>query len=284
MKRFGLFVSAVILAACGGEEPEPLVFDFPTATEIRLPERAPGQRDFLLSQAPDGRGFVFTRMAGNNDMRLLLVDDPTEPSAPEFAFPGERGDADAVFAPSGDRVLFMSVDRHQDDARTDFDLYEATWKRGKLGTPRPIDALNTEYDEVFPAIALDGTIVFASPRPGSMGGQDLYQATPSADGYTVRKLDEINSTASDNNPLLFPDGNTLIFYSGRPRGYGAVDLYVSRRQGDGQWSEPVNLGPEVNTAEGEYAPSLSADGKVLFFSRGPAVYGINISAIQALAN
>lgn len=284
MFRCSLLLTAALLAACAEEPIEPLSFDFPVVTEIPLPGRGEGERDFLLAQAPGGGGFLFTRMSANREMQLLFVENPMEPGALMTPFPGAKGDADAVFDPKGERVLFMSVDRHEDPSRTDFDLFEARWNHGKLSSLRQLDALNTEYDEVFPGIALDGTIVFGSPRPGSLGGQDLYEATPTAGGYTVRQLTEINSTASDNNPLIFPDGQTLIFYSGRPRGFGAVDLYVSRRLADGTWGEPVNLGPEVNTEEGEYAPSLSADGRVLFFARGPKVYGINLDAVPALAN
>lgn len=282
MLRSALILT-LFVAACAGEDPAPLTLDFPEATKIPLAGRGEKERDFLLAQDPGGYGFVFTRMSSQDEMRLLRVTDPMNGETPVEVYPGALGDADAVFDPAGGRLLLMAKGRHGDPQRDDFDLFEADWRRGRAGEPKRLEALNTEFSEVFPAIARDGTMVFASPRPGSLGGQDLYEAMPVGDGFEVRKLDEINSTASDNNPMLFPDGDTLIFFSGRRGGLGGPDLYVSRRQGDGTWGEPVNLGPEVNTGQPDYAPSLSADGKVLFFARGPEIYGINIASIPALA-
>src|SRR5690606_5549668 len=57
----------------------------------------------------------------------------------------------------------------------------------------------------------------------------------------------------------------LIFTSclGRP-GFGSCDLFQSEKVGD-KWSEPQNLGPNVNSADWESQPSLSADGRTLYF-------------------
>ena len=58
----------------------------------------------------------------------------------------------------------------------------------------------------------------------------------------------------------------LYFQSGRPGGYGAVDIYVaSRTTKDLPWNVPVNLGPAINTASFELAPALSRDGHYLLF-------------------
>jgi hypothetical protein len=70
-------------------------------------------------------------------------------------------------------------------------------------------------------------------------------------------------------PSLSPDGRTLYFTSDRPGGYGKWDLWVSQRNSpEEEWGDPVNLGPEVNTAAAEVMPSISADGLTLFFGDG----------------
>jgi hypothetical protein len=70
-------------------------------------------------------------------------------------------------------------------------------------------------------------------------------------------------------PCLAADGRTLYFSSDRPGGYGKWDLWMAERSSpDGEWGEPVNLGPEVNTAAAEVMPSISADGLTLFFGDG----------------
>jgi Tol biopolymer transport system component len=76
------------------------------------------------------------------------------------------------------------------------------------------------------------------------------------------------------NPEISVDGRTLVFTSLRPGGYGLGDLYVShrtpgRRSADG-WTPARNLGPLVNTAADEYHPTLTRDGRTLYFvRRGP---------------
>lgn len=76
---------------------------------------------------------------------------------------------------------------------------------------------------------------------------------------------ELNSPAGDYGPVLSADGRSLFLYSDRPGGQGGYDLFVSRRTADG-WSEPVNLGPTVNTPAHEYDPAISPDGTRLFFA------------------
>lgn len=70
-------------------------------------------------------------------------------------------------------------------------------------------------------------------------------------------------------PCLSADGLTLYFSSDRPGGYGRWDLWVAERSmPDGEWNDPVNLGPEVNTAAAEVMPTISADGLTLLFGDG----------------
>lgn len=58
----------------------------------------------------------------------------------------------------------------------------------------------------------------------------------------------------------------LLFGSiNRPDGFGASDLYVSFLNDNGSWSEAINLGEKINTAANERFPSLSPDGRYLFF-------------------
>jgi outer membrane protein OmpA-like peptidoglycan-associated protein len=71
-----------------------------------------------------------------------------------------------------------------------------------------------------------------------------------------------------------PDGLSLIFSSDRPNGFGGRDLYMVERQEQGGWSEPKNLGPNINTAWDEDAPFIHPDGKTLYYSsNGPTSMG-----------
>ncbi len=71
--------------------------------------------------------------------------------------------------------------------------------------------------------------------------------------------------SDDTQPYITKDGRTLFFVSDRPGGEGGFDLWYSRRVGAG-WSEPQNLGPEVNTPFNEQTPFFNDAGDKLYFA------------------
>lgn len=97
------------------------------------------------------------------------------------------------------------------------------------------------------------------------------------------KIDEklpkvINSESIENGATVNSSGNVFIFSSNRPGGYGGFDLYRVVRFGNGDYSEPVNLGPQINTQWDEQAPFLMQDDRTLFFAsnRAESMGGLDI--------
>jgi len=88
----------------------------------------------------------------------------------------------------------------------------------------------------------------------------------------------VNSSATDGNAALSPDEHTLYFVSNRPGGLGGTDIWVSQRRClPCPWETPVNLGAPVNSDAAEGAPTLSEDGRLLFFYSGrPGGGGLDI--------
>lgn len=84
----------------------------------------------------------------------------------------------------------------------------------------------------------------------------------------------VNFDYYQNHACLSSDGTTLFFTSESEGGVGGNDIYMARREAEGVWSKPVNLGAPVNTAYDEDAPFLAPDGKTLYFaSKGHPGYG-----------
>ncbi|MCB0793706.1 MAG: carboxypeptidase regulatory-like domain-containing protein [Flavobacteriales bacterium] len=87
-----------------------------------------------------------------------------------------------------------------------------------------------------------------------------------------------NSECSVGHPALSQDGRWLFFVSDMPGGIGGSDIYVCRDLG-GQWSEPENLGPAINTPYDELTPFVGADGTLYFSSNGhPGLGGLDVFA------
>ncbi len=83
----------------------------------------------------------------------------------------------------------------------------------------------------------------------------------------------LNSTDfSVGHPAFSADGRILYFASDMPGGNGGTDIWMCKREGD-SWSQPVNLGPTVNTSENEMFPSVRQDGVLFFASVGHPGYG-----------
>ena len=77
----------------------------------------------------------------------------------------------------------------------------------------------------------------------------------------------VNTGFIDAGPALSKDGLSLYFNSDRPGGFGGNDIWVSQRASrEDAWGAPVNLGPTINTAANEDAPSFSRDGHTMYFN------------------
>src|SRR6266566_5161375 len=91
----------------------------------------------------------------------------------------------------------------------------------------------------------------------------------------------VNSSSNEQNATLARDGLSLYFSSNRPGGSGPLDIWVAQRACTDPddlacaWQAPANLGSPINSAGADFAPNLSEDGHLLFFSSNGGV-GANI--------
>jgi len=137
--------------------------------------------------------------------------------------------------------------------------------------PRQLgDTVNRFGLQYFPVLTADEQELIFTRRmgPGPDDDEDLVVSKKDDNGrwtIPVSISKNINSKFNEGTCTISADGRTLIFTSciGR-KGYGNCDLFYSRKVGD-EWSFPVNIGPEINTSAWESQPSLSADGRVLYF-------------------
>ncbi|MBV9987367.1 MAG: PD40 domain-containing protein [Chitinophagaceae bacterium] len=143
----------------------------------------------------------------------------------------------------------------------------------------PIDGdINLETNKGAISVSQDGNwMVFA----GQFSNQahisfDIYMSYYTPNGWSdpVKMGDGINTDFYESGPTLSPDKSALYFCSDRPGGFGGLDLYVSYRKPNGRWSEPMNMGPKINSAGDEQAPYIHADNQTLYYtSNGLPGYG-----------
>lgn len=120
-------------------------------------------------------------------------------------------------------------------------------------------------------LSTSGLVMFLSfEGEDSYGGHDIYVSFLQIDGSWSKPINlgpSINTASDDSAPFLASDNETLYFTSMGHPGYGSSDLFVSRRIGDSwfEWSEPQNLGPNINSRFYESFYTIPAKGEYAFF-------------------
>ncbi len=152
-------------------------------------------------------------------------------------------------------------------------FYEST--QDSSGTWEPatllIGEVNSEdYNEGAHCLSPDGKYLFFTGcnRPDGLGSCDIYVSRRDGDRWgTPHNLGApINSGGWEAQPALSADGRTLYFVSNRRGGQGGYDIWKSTLQDNGRWSEPQNLGADINTPYDESSPHIHADNRTLYFS------------------
>ncbi|MCU0370494.1 MAG: tetratricopeptide repeat protein, partial [Bacteroidales bacterium] len=136
------------------------------------------------------------------------------------------------------------------------------------------ERINTEADEYINSISADGSGIFFTRRTRNTSGQlkdfveDFYFAPISVDtlAYAV-KLDYPPGKENDAGAIcISPDGRLLVFTACfRTDSRGSCDLYFSEKKGE-TWTEAKNMGAHINSDLWDAQPSISPDGRVLYFA------------------
>jgi outer membrane protein OmpA-like peptidoglycan-associated protein len=150
--------------------------------------------------------------------------------------------------------------------------------------PKPVNSIYWDCDGFLTA---DGkAFLFTSDRKGGIGefhrggiffhgeyegNTDIYVSLKNDSGWSkpINLGSTINTPFSERSPFLHPDGKTLYFSSDGHYGLGSLDVFKSVKLSDTswtEWSEPVNLGKDINTSGFDVAYKISTDGDYAFFS------------------
>lgn len=148
------------------------------------------------------------------------------------------------------------------------DIYYSLKKRdGTWSSPRSIsENINTFGSEANIGLSADGQQLFIYK---DVNGGDIYYSNLEGDSWSMPLAlhANINSKYWETHATLTVDGNTLFFVSDRKEGgFGGRDIWRCVKLPNGQWSMPLNLGPQINTPYDEDAPFIHPDGVTLFFS------------------
>lgn len=135
--------------------------------------------------------------------------------------------------------------------------------------------INTENDEYFPTLIADETsLIFTRlvPNPDTSNKrqpyfEDFYISYKKDNKWSKSNLmpSPFNSSSNEGALSISPDGREAYFARCNTKeGYGSCDIYISVKKGS-KWSEPKNLGKNVNSNSWDSQPSIASDSRTLFF-------------------
>lgn len=129
------------------------------------------------------------------------------------------------------------------------------------------------------------TMIMSVERDDSQGDRDLYASFMQEDSIWTEPLNlgrVVNTASEESAPFLAADDKTLYFSSNGFSGYGGSDVYVSKRLDDTwtNWSEPENLGPEINSPLEDLFFNIPANSEYAYYSRGVSETNTDIFRVK----
>ena len=155
------------------------------------------------------------------------------------------------------------------DAYGSCDIYYVRFADGRWSAPRNINSINTSNWESQPCVSADGKELYFVRGNKKIGTTDLFVSYRDDYGNwskAERLGPKINTEGNERSPFIHHDGKTLYFSSDKHLGMGGYDLFVSRRDANGEWSDPVNLGFPLNSSYDEMNLVVSNDALKAFIS------------------
>ena len=274
-----IMLCAYLLLACTSENYEKLKGNYlgqaePTdSATLFAPKIVSNQfnvRDAALS--PDGNEFFYSLRGVGFFSIISIKREKNIWRGPKVAsFSGRYSDFEPCFSPDGKRLYFVS-NRPLDDSEEpkDYDIWFVEKEGSNWGEPRNLgEPINTEANEFYPSFTTDGTIYFCAEYEHGIGGEDLYYSRIVNGKYQtpINLGDSVNSKHDEFNSFVSPNGDYIMFGStGWGKGFGEGDIWISFKDENNNWRKPINMGAKINSKYFEYCPSLTPDGKYLFFT------------------
>lgn len=178
-----------------------------------------------------------------------------------------------VFAnEEGNHLMFMATLPHPVSGKTDFNLWESYLENNNWTDPNLVsEATSGPGNESYPVLTQSGNIYFSTSEPNS---RDLDIYVLKKGEQIPKKLPSPVTTKEFEGDCYVDPLEQYIIFAGfnRKENYGLSDLYISFKNGN-KWSEPKNLGANINSDGYDGSPYVSPDGKYLVFTSSRASVG-----------
>ena len=245
--------------------------------------------EYFPAVTGDGKQFLFTRGLKipedpnyeNEDFFISEKQNGAWQSARSIREVNSQGNEGAPTLSADGNIMFFASCANQfgDYGAQDrkgygsCDIFYAQKIDGEWTRPRNAgSAINSSHWETQPSFSSDGRTLYfirGVVSRGSMKEQDIYMSTIGDDGKfspAVKISTLINTPMKEESVFIHPDNQTLYFSSDGHPGMGNLDIFMSKRQPNGEWGAPTNLGYPINTFVDENSLLVDPAGKLAFFA------------------
>ncbi len=167
--------------------------------------------------------------------------------------------------------LFYTICKDEGGPQMNCDVYYSDFVDGKWTEIQKVEGINDKIDwDSQPSIAADGkSLYFASDRKGGLGGIDIYKSIRDETGKWSPPENlgpTINTSGNDKSPFMHSDSETLYYSSDGQPGFGGFDIFYVKKDDNGKWLQPKNIGYPINTEADDLGFFASTDGKLGYFA------------------
>ncbi|WP_422349570.1 TolB family protein [Flagellimonas sp.] len=291
---FSTLVPVLLTISCNTKKEQPKTAEPPTKEVSYFGQTPPGitaevfapgiisteNFEFAITFSPKMDEMFFTRRKPEADNEIFHMKlEEGKWSDPELAFftPEIGWDFEPHINPKGDILYFGSL-RPLPDSTKSSGLNQ--WMSKKIpngwGEPEPLDSPFKDRFVMYLTSSENGNLYFTSRDEGAERGDGGIYSSDNEQGQ-YKSVQRMGTAINFDgkwiaHPYIAPDESYIIFDGEHDSGFGESDLYISFKQ-NGLWTKAINMGPEVNTEKTEMCPSVSPDGKYLFFHRGVYIEG-----------
>lgn len=238
--------------------------------------------EYFPSITADGNQLLFTRQVGTNEDFYIStkVNSKWTTAFPITEINSYGNEGAPSISADGNFMFFASCINIEGNYGApdrkgygSCDIFYSEKVNGKWTKPVNVGPpINTQNWETQPSFSSDGkTLYFIRGiiSRGDIKQQDIYVATllPNGKFSEPIKLDStINTKGVEESVYIHPDNQTLYFSSDGHVGMGGLDLYMSKKQPDGKWGKPINLGYPINTHNDENSLLVDPAGNLAYFA------------------
>lgn len=246
-------------------------------------------QEYFPAITGDGKTFLFTRRLKSvdangrkqeqEDFYISIMSAKGWSKAQPVTEINSTGNEGAPSLSADGQYLFFTAceelytESNQRKTKGSCDLFIAKKVGDKFTNPRNLEfPVNTGSWESQPSFSSDGrTLYFVREIKGAnnVTQRDIY-VTKIGDNAQwsepVSVSDKINTSADEMSVFIHPDDQTIYFSSNGHTGMGGQDIFYCKREPNGEWGEPINIGYPINTPSDEQSLLVSPDGETGYFS------------------